>query len=516
MNVRKIDVAEHRDPGHDVLSLVSNRWSPRAMSGEEVTEEELARLFEAARWAPSSYNRQPWRFLYARRGADGWNDYLDLLIEFNRRWAKEAGALIVILSRKVVEENGKPSRTHSFDTGAAWENLALQGSALGLVVHGMEGFDYDEARSVLGVPEEYDVEAMVAVGRPASVQSLPEELQEREAPSGRKELDEIAFEGRMPKRGTAVERVEERVEEEELRLKRILFPTDFSETASEALAQAAEVARFFGAELTILHVVDSLPADATPRREQSSVEKVVRALEKEAEERVTALSEVPDLNVRARWLRGDAVAPTINQCAEESDADLIVMASHGRRGVRRWLLGSVTEEVLRTAERPVLTLRRREHGLNLDEARSFLVPVDFSVASEEALAYARRLAASTGSSLHLLYVVETTVYPSFYSIAGAGGVLTASAANAAPSRERLTRELEELFGRTPGPDVPFEIEIEEGRPATRIVELAQAKSSDLIVMSSHGLSGLSHVLLGSVTEAVMRRANRPVLIVRSA
>ena len=167
------------------------------MSGESLPDSELARLFEAARWAPSSYNDQPWRFLYAHRDSPHWDTFLDLLVDFNRQWANKAAVLIVMLSRTTREKNGQPAPTHSFDTGAAWQNLALQGRAQGLVVHGMGGFDYDRARRDLQVPPEYAVEAMAAVGKPAAVEALPEDLREMEVPSGRKEISEIAFAGPM-------------------------------------------------------------------------------------------------------------------------------------------------------------------------------------------------------------------------------------------------------------------------------------------------------------------------------
>lgn len=198
MRVNEIEAVEHREPKHEAHPLLVGRWSPRAMTGEELTNDELLSLFEAARWAPSSYNGQPWRFLYARRGTAEWDRFLGLLGDFNRQWAGDAAVLIVVLSRKTLEKNGKPSRTHSFDCGAAWQNLALQGSAMDLVIHGMEGFDYDEARRVLGVPDDHEVEAMVAVGRPGPREELPEKLRERETPSDRKPVREIAFEGRMP------------------------------------------------------------------------------------------------------------------------------------------------------------------------------------------------------------------------------------------------------------------------------------------------------------------------------
>ena len=192
------DVSEHRKARHPIDPLFLNRWSPRAMSGEEISEQDLMILFEAARWAPSSNNNQPWRFLYARRNTDNWDLFFTLLGEGNQVWTKEAAVLIVVLSKKTFDHNGKPARTHSFDAGAAWENLALQGSQKGLALHGMQGFDYDRAREVLNVPDDHQVEAMIAIGRPGKKEDLPERLREREVPSGRKEVAEIAFEGQFP------------------------------------------------------------------------------------------------------------------------------------------------------------------------------------------------------------------------------------------------------------------------------------------------------------------------------
>lgn len=191
------DVHAYRRPEFEIDPLFIRRWSPRAMSGQALEDHELMALFEAARWAPSSFNNQPWRFLYARRESEYWQSFLDLLVEFNRTWAQKAGALVVIVSKRIFDRNGKPSRTHSLDAGAAWENLALQGTLQGLVVHGMEGFDYDRAREVLEIPDEYEVEAMVAVGKPGRIEDLPERLQQREKPSDRKTLSEIVFEGKF-------------------------------------------------------------------------------------------------------------------------------------------------------------------------------------------------------------------------------------------------------------------------------------------------------------------------------
>lgn len=187
--------SEKRTAEYPVDELFLDRWSPRAMTGEAVAREDLMTLFEAARWAPSSYNNQPWRFLYATRDSKHWATFFGLMVEFNQSWAKDAGALVVFISRTHFDFNGEPSVTHSFDTGAAWENLALQGWLKGLVVHGMQGFDYQRARIELNVPEGFEVEAMAAIGRPADPATLSEDLRAKETPSDRRKLGKTICEG---------------------------------------------------------------------------------------------------------------------------------------------------------------------------------------------------------------------------------------------------------------------------------------------------------------------------------
>ncbi len=189
------DPIKFRRADHPIETLFLKRWSPRAMSGEPVPEDAMNRLFEAARWAPSTYNEQEWRFLYARREGTHWPVFLNFLVEANRVWCAQAGVLIVVASHKVFTRNGKPNPVHTFDTGAAFENLALQGAAMGLVVHGMAGFDREKARSGLRIPDDYDVEAMVAIGLPGNPDELPPDLRERETPSDRKPIAQIAREG---------------------------------------------------------------------------------------------------------------------------------------------------------------------------------------------------------------------------------------------------------------------------------------------------------------------------------
>jgi nitroreductase len=184
-----------RKADHPIEPLILRRWSPRAMSGEAITEDEMLTLFEAARWAPSTFNEQEWRFLYGRRETPQWPVFFDLLAEGNREWCQRAAMLVVILAHKVFTRNGKPNPVHVFDCGNAFENLALQGTAMGLVVHGMAGFDFNKARTALAVPDDFAVVAMFAVGRPGDPSALSEDLREIEKPSGRKPVKEFICEG---------------------------------------------------------------------------------------------------------------------------------------------------------------------------------------------------------------------------------------------------------------------------------------------------------------------------------
>ncbi len=193
------DAVWTRTPDHPIESIFLRRWSPRAMSGAALREHELMSLFEAARWAPSTYNEQEWRFLYARRETAIWPTYLGLLMPANQVWCAAAGALVVVVSKRTFTLNGKPNPVHTFDAGAAFENMCLQGAAMGLVVHGMAGFDRDRARAELAVPDDFAIEAMVAVGRPGDPDRLPPELREREVPTDRRPVSQTAFEGRFPR-----------------------------------------------------------------------------------------------------------------------------------------------------------------------------------------------------------------------------------------------------------------------------------------------------------------------------
>lgn len=177
-----------------------DRWSPRAFTGEPVSRETMLTILDAAHWAPSSGNNQPWRFVYGLRGTPAFDVLLGILTEGNQRWAKNAGALLFVISktyRLTSTGERRTAYTHSYDTGAAWFSVICQAMKLGYHAHGMEGFDKEQAVELLGIPDGYRVEAAAAIGKIGDRSLLPEDLAERERPNGRKPVAEIAFEGRF-------------------------------------------------------------------------------------------------------------------------------------------------------------------------------------------------------------------------------------------------------------------------------------------------------------------------------
>ena len=189
MNVSEINVRDYRKNAVPVEDFIIKRWSARAMSAAALPQEELLRLFEAARWAPSSGNFQEWYFLYAHRGTEQFDHFFSLLDIWNQEWCLRASVLLVVLSNRI-SPKGKEINTHAFDTGLAFENLALQGVAMGLIVHPMGGFDSERAVAELHIPDTYSVHCMAAVGYPGEIGDLSEYNQNREYPNQRKDLKE--------------------------------------------------------------------------------------------------------------------------------------------------------------------------------------------------------------------------------------------------------------------------------------------------------------------------------------
>lgn len=188
------EVQPHRQADYPIDAAFLNRWSPRAFSPEPLDEETLMGVFEAARWAASSYNEQPWRFLLARSDEDRAR-FLDFLTPANQAWAKNAPVLVLIVSKKTFSHNDRPNVVYQFDAGTCSGYMTLQASLKGLIAHGMAGFDRDKARAALHIPEDFDPLAVFALGKHGDKSVLPPDVAARETPSGRRPIRESIMEG---------------------------------------------------------------------------------------------------------------------------------------------------------------------------------------------------------------------------------------------------------------------------------------------------------------------------------
>lgn len=179
-----------------ILEAISHRWSGRAFAETPIASEQLLALMEAARWAPSCFGDQPWRFVLWSKAADAasWQAAVDTLAPSNQAWAQRAPVLLLVAHHKVFNHNGQNNRWASYDAGAATENLCIQAAALGLMTHQMGGFDANKAKALANVPEGVELMAMVAIGYPGEADLLADDLKTRElAPRQRKPLGELFF-----------------------------------------------------------------------------------------------------------------------------------------------------------------------------------------------------------------------------------------------------------------------------------------------------------------------------------
>lgn len=186
-----------RQADHPINPLFTDRWSPRSFTGEPVPDAVLHSVLEAARWAPSASNVQPWRFILARNGDASWDKFTALLSGRNARWAHRASALVLIVSELELERRGErgPNHSHSFDAGASWANFAHQATLLGWHTHGIGGYDRALARETLKVPKGFALEALIALGRRAPIDTLDEDFHAAEHPNARRPLVETVFAG---------------------------------------------------------------------------------------------------------------------------------------------------------------------------------------------------------------------------------------------------------------------------------------------------------------------------------
>lgn len=294
-----------------------------------------------------------------------------------------------------------------------------------------------------------------------------------------------------------------------LNIQRVLFPTDLSDGSKRAFAQAAHFAHWHEAALHVLNVTGRHAHDyeETKSRFPLSAETLTDWLG--APSHPEAAADRPDFEampVVQEQIESAHPPESIVDYAEAQDVDLIVMGTHGRRGVERLLVGSVTEEVVRAAPCPVLTIRSPVHARPDEAMRRILVPVDFSEASAAAVLHAKEIALTYGAEIDLIHVVEEAVYPSAY------GVEPVSI----PTQEIIER-VESSLAEMVREDIGHEHVMVKGvvgyAPRT-ILDRAEETGADLIVIATHGRTGLDRVLLGSVTERVLRQSPTPVFVVK--
>lgn len=188
------EVKPHREAQHTIDPVFLNRWSPRAFSSEEIPDDIVMSVLEAGKWAASSYNEQPWRYIIARKPEDR-KKFLSFLVPANQAWAHSAPVLIVIVAKKTFTQNGKENKTYQFDAGTSSGYLALQARLDGLYLHGMSSFDGDMARATLGIPSDFDPVAVFALGKRGHTEDLPQDYRGGEVPSTRRPLSETVMEG---------------------------------------------------------------------------------------------------------------------------------------------------------------------------------------------------------------------------------------------------------------------------------------------------------------------------------
>ena len=299
-------------------------------------------------------------------------------------------------------------------------------------------------------------------------------------------------------------------------IKKVLFPTDFSDCSSQALRYAVHFAQRHRAELHLMHAIvlhDDDPHDpAHHLPDPSSIRSVLEELATERMGDIVSDHDIPDLIIKQVHRRDISAAPPIAEYARDEDIDLIVMGTHGRRGVRKFLLGSVAAEVIRMAPCSVLTVRSKSVLGPAKDFKRILVPVDFFEPSLQALSVACGFAHDSGSRLHLAHVLGDVLHPAFYNM----GATRFS--DLQPEILDWTKSALKTASDETGNCRKIRIDYHalEGHPAQKIVQFTRNHTTDLIVMATHGSTGLKHVLLGGTAEKVIAGADCPVLVVRAS
>ncbi len=300
-------------------------------------------------------------------------------------------------------------------------------------------------------------------------------------------------------------------------LDNILIPTDFSACADHALDHALEVADRFGTHLHILHVVNELDPDwygVTDAQERAV--QLRDQIRTEAQERLETLAPEKDhydFKTTISLQLSFDVADSINEYVEEEAIDLVVMGTHGRKGLDRLMLGNVADKIIRHAPCPVMTVREEVPWMEEDEDLSFddiLAPIDFSEHSREALRMSKFFAGQYQARLHLMFVAEKRTVPTFSDTGLPGVGVVEMDPQIVDNAEEALQQLDENIE---GPEVQAAYHVREGNVSEDVVDFAETRGVSLIVMATRGLTGVSRFLLGSNTERIVRVAPCPVLTI---
>ena len=297
-----------------------------------------------------------------------------------------------------------------------------------------------------------------------------------------------------------------------LSIKKILFPTDFSESANNAMNWALMLAKNFEAHLDMLHAVvlhaDDVGEEVFARF--PDIDKCIESLMKNADSRLEkTIEDSGQISIKQHVRRGMAKVEEIINFAEEMKTDLIVMGSHGRTGITKALIGSVTERVVRGASCPVLTVKKDKFKHDTVDVKRIILPIDFSENCRASVKYAVVLAKLLGVKLEVLHVIDSLVHPAYYSVG-------------LDSPSKLDTELESRikesiakFMQEENVMLDYDTTVLEGKPYKQICEFADHKEESLIIISAHGSSKLERFMIGSTTDRVIRKANSPVLTIKT-
>ncbi len=291
-----------------------------------------------------------------------------------------------------------------------------------------------------------------------------------------------------------------------MKLQKILVPIDFSDYSDSAFQYALGFAKTVQAQLTLIHVevlIPSLQPEALlgTSKMEKTIRKVLDDIQEQLKERI-AIARKAGVNADYAIIQGKSAATSLLEHLQQNPYDLVIMGTHGRTGIKHFILGSIAEKLVRLSPTPVLTLHKTTRQFQLHH---ILIPVDFSESSLKAVDYGAEIASRFQSEITLLHVIESLPYPAFYPEG-----FTPTFDYDPQLRQRINENLDPILRNS---ELPVHRVIRLGTPSSEIVHYAVKKDIDLILMSTRGLTGLEHILIGSTTERVVRMSEVPVLTI---